>query len=195
MYFELISHWTDLVQHGMAEEAPSAYHPDWQELSEPVDQMMFLDQISYLPDDILTKVDRASMAASLEARAPLLDYRIVEFAWTLPPSMRGRNRQGKQVLRRVLDRYVPTSLSERPKMGFSIPLESLLRGRLRDWAEALLDPTAIGAQGLLDAELVGHRWRQYVGGDDHWKNHVWGVLMFQAWMEAEHSTQANRCPN
>jgi asparagine synthase (glutamine-hydrolysing) len=189
MYFELISYWTDLTRHAMALESPLAYHPDWQALSEPVDQMMFLDQTSYLPDDILTKVDRASMAASLEVRAPLLDYRIVEFSWTLPLSMKGRNGQGKRVVRRVLDRYVPKSLSERPKMGFSIPLESLLRGRLRDWAESLLDPAAIGAQGLLDAELVGRRWSQYVGGDDHWKNHIWGVLMFQAWMETERCAQ------
>jgi len=193
MYFELISHWTDLVQHGIAEQAPSACDHDWQALSEPMDQMMFLDQTSYLPDDILTKVDRASMAASLEARAPMLDYRVVEFAWTLPLPMKGQNGEGKRVLRRVLGRYLPTSLSERPKMGFSIPLESLLRGRLRDWAESLLDATTIGGQGLLDAELVSHRWNHYAGGDDHWKHHVWGVLMFQAWMETERRAQASCC--
>ena len=190
LYFELISHWTDLVQQEMAAEAPLASAPDWEALSEPVDQMMFLDQTSYLPDDILTKVDRASMAASLEVRAPLLDYRVVEFAWTLPLSMKARNGEGKRVVRRILDRYLPKPLSERPKMGFSIPLESLLRGRLRDWAESLLDPAAISAQGLLDAALVGRRWRQYAGGDDHWKTHIWGVLMFQAWMETERCTQA-----
>src|SRR5436309_1131150 len=117
---------------------------------------MYFDQSSYLPDDILCKVDRASMAVSLESREPLLDYRLVEFAWRLPLAMKVGGGQGKRVLRRVLYRYVPEALIERPKMGFGIPLGAWLRGPLREWAESLLDPAAIRAYGLLDPARPGH---------------------------------------
>jgi asparagine synthase (glutamine-hydrolysing) len=147
--------------------------------------MMFFDQISYLPDDILAKVDRASMAASLEAREPLLDYRLVEFAWTLPLSMKVRGGKGKRVLRRVLYRYVPRALIERPKMGFGIPLESWLRGRLRGWAESLLDPSAIRAQGLIDPAAVRAKWEAHLAGKNDWQYHLWAVLMLQAWLQQD----------
>ena len=150
-------------------------------IADPIERMMFFDQISYLPDDILAKVDRASMAASLEAREPLLDYRLVEFAWTLPLSMKVRAGKGKCVLRRVLYRYVPESLIERPKMGFGIPLESWLRGRLRDWAESLLDPSAIQ---LIDPIPVRAKWEEHLAGKD-WQFHLWAVLMLQAWLQNE----------
>jgi asparagine synthase (glutamine-hydrolysing) len=183
MYFELVSHWSNVVlQQGDAEAPVTSARP---QISDPVERMMYFDQISYLPDDILTKVDRASMAVSLESREPLLDYRLVEFAWTLPLSMKVQNGVGKRVLRRVLDRYVPKNLIERPKMGFGIPLESLLRGRLRDWAESLLDPSAMRAQGFLDTAMVQARWKDHLDGKDQWKFHLWGVLMFQAWLQAE----------
>jgi asparagine synthase (glutamine-hydrolysing) len=107
---------------------------------------------------------------SLEAREPLLDYRLVEFAWTLPLAMKVRGGSGKRILKKVLDRYVPSSLIERPKMGFGIPLESLLRGRLRDWAESLIDDTA------------RPKWNEFLAGRDEWKYHLWAVLMLQAWL-------------
>ena len=172
LYFDLVSHWP-----GGQSDLRLAAPP----ISDPVERMMFFDQISYLPDDILAKVDRASMAASLESREPLLDYRLVEFAWTLPLSMKVRAGKGKRVLRRVLYRYVPESLIERPKMGFGIPLESWLRGRLRDWAESLLDPSAIR---LIDPAPVRAKWNEHLGGKD-WQFHLWAVLMLQAWLHEE----------
>src|SRR4051794_10773308 len=168
MYFELVSHWPG------SDAARVLDRTQWPKLDEPIERMMYFDQISYLPDDILTKVDRASMAVSLESREPLLDYRLVEFAWTLPLSMKVQNGVGKRVLRRVLDRYVPKNLIERPKMGFGIPLESLLRGRLRDWAESLLDPAAMRAQGFVDTAMVQARWKDHLDGKDQWKFHLWG---------------------
>src|SRR5438270_3715321 len=149
---------------------------------DPVERMMYFDQISYLPDDILAKVDRASMAASLESREPLLDYRLVEFAWTLPLSMKVRAGKGKRVLRRVLYRYVPESLIERPKMGFGIPLDAWLRGPLRPWAEALLDPAAIRRHGLLDPAPIRAKWEEHLSGRGDWQHHLWAVLMLQTWL-------------
>jgi len=146
--------------------------------------MLYLDQISYLPDDILAKVDRASMAVSLESREPLLDYRLVEFAWRLPLSMKVRGGKGKRVLRRVLYRYVPEALIERPKMGFGIPLGSWLRGPLREWAESLLDPRAIRAHGLIDPEPVQAKWREHLAGRADWNYYLWAVLMLQVWLES-----------
>ena len=145
---------------------------------------MYFDQISYLPDDILAKVDRASMAASLESREPLLDYRLVEFAWTLPLSMRVCAGKGECVLRRVLYRYVPESLIERPKMGFGIPLDAWLRGPLRPWAEALLDPAAIRRPGLLDPAPIRAKWEEHLSGRGNWQHHLWAVLMLQTWLDA-----------
>jgi len=185
MYFELVSHWSNIVVKGVEPPAPVTNRSEWPPLTDPVERMMYFDQISYLPDDILAKVDRASMAVSLESREPLLDYRLVEFAWTLPLPMKVQGGRGKHVLRRVLDRYVPKDLIDRPKMGFGIPLESLLRGRLRDWAESLLDPSTMRAQGFLDTAMVQARWKDHLGGKDQWKFYLWGVLMFQAWMQAE----------
>ena len=183
MYFELVSHWSNIVTGGTGHEAPVMAREEWPALADPVERMMYFDQISYLPDDILTKVDRASMAVSLEAREPLLDYRLVEFAWTLPLSMKVHAGRGKQILRRVLDRYVPEHLIERPKMGFGIPLDTLLRGPLRDWAESLLDPSTMRAQGFLDVARIRAAWDDHIAGRKDWKYHVWGVLMLQAWLQ------------
>ncbi|HVR41173.1 MAG TPA: asparagine synthase (glutamine-hydrolyzing) [Thermoanaerobaculia bacterium] len=183
MYFELVSHWSNVVIDGSAPRVPITDSSAWPALADPVERMMFFDQISYLPDDILAKVDRASMAVSLEAREPLLDYRLAEFAWTLPLSMKVRGGKGKRVLRRVLQRYVPDALLDRPKMGFGIPLDAWLRGRLRDWAESLLDPAALRAHGLLDPEPIRAKWSEHLSGRADWRYHLWAVLMLQAWLQ------------
>jgi asparagine synthase (glutamine-hydrolysing) len=185
MYFELVSHWEDgVVLDAPPAEAPVTRRSEWPSLADPIERMMYFDQISYLPDDILTKVDRASMAVSLESREPLLDYRLVEFAWRLPLSMKVRRGRGKQILRRVLYRYVPERLIDRPKMGFGIPLGAWLRGPLRDWAGALLDPAAIEKHGLLDPAPVRAKWAEHLAGRSDWNFYLWGVLMLQAWLEA-----------
>jgi len=187
MYFELMSHWPDIVSGQRAArsgQAPVLDRSQWPPLADPVERMMYFDQISYLPDDILAKVDRASMAVSLESREPLLDYRLVEFAWRLPLSMKVRGGKGKRVLRRVLYRYVPQALIERPKMGFGIPLDAWLRGPLRAWAESLLDPAAIAKHGLLDPAPVREKWREHLSGRTDWAYYIWAVLMLQVWLES-----------
>jgi asparagine synthase (glutamine-hydrolysing) len=147
-------------------------------------QMMFLDLVTYLPDDILVKLDRASMGVSLESRVPILDHRVVEFAWQIPVALKIRNRTGKWILREVLRRYVPDELVDRPKAGFGLPLGAWLRGPLRSWAEGLLAPDRIEAEGYLDARLVNDCWRKHLSGGRDLEDQLWAVLMFQAWLEA-----------
>lgn len=149
--------------------------------------MMFHDLVGYLTDDILVKVDRAAMAVSLETRIPLLDHGIVEFALRLPIQMKIRNGQGKWLLRQVLYQYVPREMIERPKQGFSVPLDSWLRGSLRDWAEALLDESRIKREGFLNAGLIGMKWHEHLSGQRNWQHWLWNVLMFQAWLEHQHA--------
>jgi asparagine synthase (glutamine-hydrolysing) len=148
-------------------------------------KMMLSDTLSYLPDDVLVKVDRASMAVGLEMRAPLLDHRVFEFAWRLPLSMKIRGSTGKWLLRQLLYRYVPRALVERPKMGFAVPLGSWLRGELRSWAEELLAPQGLQRDGFFNAGAVQSLWRQHLAGRRHAQTALWRVLMFQQWLAAQ----------
>ncbi|EKS9916266.1 asparagine synthase (glutamine-hydrolyzing) [Burkholderia multivorans] len=149
------------------------------------EQAMAIDTLTYLPTDILTKVDRAAMAVSLETRMPFLDHHVVEFAWRLPASLRLPEGQSKALLRRLLDRYVPTELIDRPKQGFCAPIDHWLRGALRDWADALLQPSRLRDEGFFDAAAVERLWRQHQAGRMNWQHQLWTVLMFQAWLDAQ----------
>jgi asparagine synthase (glutamine-hydrolysing) len=149
-----------------------------------VDFMMRYDARTFLPDDVLCKVDRAAMAASLETRAPLLDHRVVELALSLPVGMKIRNGQGKWILRSLLHRMVPPALVDRPKMGFGIPLGEWLRGPLRDWAEALLSERRLREQGHVSPAVVRKRWTQHLAGLGYWEQSLWSILSFQAWLDA-----------
>ncbi len=185
-YRRLISHWWE-AQTLVAGAAEPRFLPDDPAasafLADRAERMQYLDTLTYLPDDILTKVDRASMAVSLEARVPLLDHRVVTFAWHLPSRWKARPGAGKYLLRRVLDRYVPRRLIDRPKAGFAVPIDSWLRGPLRDWAEGLLDPARLKREGVLAAEPIQQRWREHLDGKRNWQYPLWDVLMFQAWKE------------
>jgi asparagine synthase (glutamine-hydrolysing) len=153
-----------------------------------VAQMQYWDQIGYLPDDNLVKVDRASMRASLEVRAPLLDHRVVEYSWRLPMRLRVRNGQSKWLLRQVLYRHVPKSLIDRPKMGFSVPVASWLRGSLRPWAEELLDHSTLRKDGIFDVAAIRKVWDQHLSGAIDAHNELWTILMFQAWQKQHRSS-------
>ncbi len=178
----LLAHWPDprLLLGGEADGRLSIDAPD---LASAAERIAWRDTVTYLPDDILTKVDRASMAVALEVRVPLLDHRVVEWAWTLPPRMRLRGRTGKWLLRQVLYRHVPHWLVDRPKMGFAIPLDAWLRGPLRDWAETLLNARRLTAEGWFRPEPVRAAWDAHLAGRGNMQQALWGVLMAQAWRE------------
>jgi asparagine synthase (glutamine-hydrolysing) len=186
LYLSLVSHWkTPASLISGASEPPTVLtdRVQWADVPDFLHRMMSFDMMSYLPDDILTKVDRASMGVSLEARVPFLDHRVAEFAWRLPPSMKIRDGQGKWLLRQVLDRYVPKALVERPKKGFGVPLDSWLRGPLREWAESLLDEKRLRDQGFFDPHPIREMWAEHLSSRHNWQYHLWDVLMFQAWLE------------
>ena len=144
---------------------------------------MLLDSMSYLPDDILAKVDRAAMGVSLETRVPLLDHRVIELAWRLPMRDKLRGDQGKWLLRQVLYQYVPKAMIDRPKMGFGVPVGEWLLGPLREWADALLAPERLRREDIFDAERVTQVWRDFQAGRTNAQYLLWNILMFQAWQE------------
>jgi asparagine synthase (glutamine-hydrolysing) len=148
-----------------------------------LDRMMLADQLEYLPDDLLAKVDRASMAVGLEARVPLLDHRVVEFSWRLPARFKVRGGRGKWLLRKLLSRRVPDALVQRPKMGFSVPVDDWLRGPLRPWAEDLLAESKLATDGLLAPGPVRETWRAFLAGRGSAGLALWAVLVFQAWRD------------
>ncbi len=187
MYMRLVSQWQELTELVLgSQDIPTWFEraEGWRQILEPEHQMMRLDTLSYLPDDILTKVDRAGMAVSLETRMPDLSESVARFAWALPLTHKIDGGRGKLVLRNVLDRYVPRYLVERPKHGFEVPLNDWLRGPLREWAESLLAEDVLSGQDLLDGPLIRRR-REHISGTRDWQNQLWSVLMFQAWLERQ----------
>lgn len=187
LHHMLVSHW-----HGREALVPSARAPVElgldaglsADVPDFVERMQVHDALSYLPDDVMVKVDRASMAVSLEAREPLLDHRLIEFAWRLPRRMKIRDGRPKWLLRQVLYRHVPPALVDRPKMGFSVPVEEWLRGPLRDWAEELIAPSRLRAEGILEPDLVRRLWSEHQSRSFNRNAVLWNVLMFQAWKES-----------
>ncbi len=188
VYLYLVSQWkqpADLVP-GAAE--PPTILTDrrcWAPLERFESRMMYLDQMSYMPDDILVKVDRAAMGVSLETRIPMLDHRLVEFAWQLPMRMKIRDGQGKWLLRQLLYQYVPREMIERPKMGFGVPIDAWLRGPLRDWAEGLLSVERLAREGYFNPEPIRAKWQDHLSGRRNWAYYIWTVLMFQSWLERQ----------
>jgi asparagine synthase (glutamine-hydrolysing) len=187
-YLGFLSHWAspgDILLQG--DEPPNYFNSGESAsgITDYFESMMLSDTLNYLPDDILVKVDRAAMGVSLETRVPLLDHRVVEFAWRLPLNMKVRNGQGKWILRKVLDKYVPRELIERPKMGFGVPIDSWLRGPLRDWSESLLDESRLRREGFFNPEQIRQKWAEHLSGQRNWQYHLWDVLMFQAWLEEQ----------
>jgi len=186
MYLGLISTWetpSNLVKNTTRLKTILRHPYSCQDIKGFTQRMMFLDTMNYLPDDILVKVDRASMAVGLEARVPFLNHSLVEFAWRIPLSMKIRNGQGKWLLRQVLYRYLPKKLIERPKMGFGVPIGTWLRGPLRNWAEDLLDENKLKKDGFFDPNLIREKWKEHLAGKKNWHHHLWAVLMFQGWLE------------
>ena len=145
--------------------------------------MMYKDTLGYLTDDILCKVDRAAMNVSLETRVPFLDHKIVELAWRMPLEMKINGPEGKSVLRKILYKYVPKDLIERPKAGFSIPLSDWLKGPLRNWAESLLNKQRLNEEVYLNSEYVNNIWNEHLQGKRNWTFRIWSILMFQSWLE------------
>jgi asparagine synthase (glutamine-hydrolysing) len=186
MYTKVMSCWSDpysVVIGGSEPEGPATQAQRDSDLPDVVSKMMYLDTVGYLPEDILVKVDRAAMGVSLETRAPYLDPRVIEFAWRLPINRKISRRKGKIILRHLLHRYIPKKLVERPKKGFSPPIDLWIREPLKDWAEDLLNERRLRCEGFFNVGPVRQVWHEHVAGEANWGDRVWNLLMFQAWLE------------
>ncbi|MRI34321.1 asparagine synthase (glutamine-hydrolyzing) [Endozoicomonas sp. OPT23] len=189
LYLGLVSHFQDPSKLVIGSVEPATMVNNLKgalKIVDPIDRMMAIDTLTYLPDDILTKVDRAAMAVSLETRIPFLDHRVYEYAWSLPKEFKLRNGCTKWCLREILYRYVPKQLIERPKMGFAVPIDSWLRGPLKGWAESLLEEKRLQAEGFFDAAQIQDLWQQHLSGQRNLQGQLWNVLMFQQWFEKHH---------
>ena len=184
MYRSLVSHWRDPETVVLGGAEPRDGSGNGHVITDPTRRMMLLDTVTYLPDDILVKLDRATMAVSLEGRVPYLDHRVVELAWRMPLSRHVSDGIGKRLLRRVLHRYVPSALVDRPKWGFGVPTGAWLRGPLRDWAEAQLEPSRLRDEGYFDPRPIRSAWAEHLSGRRNRQYELWDVLMFQGWLEA-----------
>ena len=187
LYRQMVSQWPDpdaVTLRGTEHPTLVSTGADVPALADFTSRMMYLDLVTYLPDDILVKVDRATMGVSLESRAPFLDHRVAEFAWRLPMHAKMRDGQGKWILRQVLERHVPRSLTDRPKMGFGVPIDRWLRGPLREWAATLLAPSVLRQDGFFDDRAITQKWDEHQSGTRNWQYLLWNVLMFQSWLHA-----------
>jgi asparagine synthase (glutamine-hydrolysing) len=199
LYYNLVSQWSDPMGVVLGASVLPATLTDptqWEGIPDFARGMMLLDTITYLPDDILVKLDRASMGVSLESRVPFLDHRVIEFSWQLPLAMKIREGQTKWLLKQVLYKYIPRELIDRPKSGFGVPLHAWLRGPLRDWAEELLDANRLRSEGFFDPVPIRRKWAEHLSGKHNRMYPLWNVLMFQAWLEYERaqSTGINDIP-
>ncbi len=186
LYYMLCSHWQNPEQVIMNIKEPGTFLTEFKPNLEKLDiqqQMMALDSITYLPDDILVKIDRAAMASSLETRVPFLDHKLIEYVWRIPHSFKLRQGTGKWILRQILNQYVPKNLTERPKMGFGVPLCEWLRGPLKDWAENLLNEKRLKQEGYFNPKLIRDKWEEHIHGKENWQYELWDILMFQAWVD------------
>lgn len=188
IYLTLISHWKSPTSLVLGSREPSTILSEFSTLAgirDFVSRIMLLDVVSYLPDDIMVKVDRATMSYGLETRAPFLDHRVAEFAWRLPLAMKIHHGKGKWPLRQVLYRYVPESLIERPKMGFGVPIGAWLRGPLINWAEDLLDAERLRKEGYLNPQPIQQAWQEHLSGRRNWQYRLWNVLIFEEWLASQ----------
>jgi asparagine synthase (glutamine-hydrolysing) len=195
LYHRMVSHWRrpeEVIIGGIEPPGVLTGLYGLPEFKNIYREMMYIDTVTYMPDDVLAKVDRASSAVSLEARVPLIDHRVVEFAARLPMRMKIRNGRGKWILRQVLYKYVPARLVDRPKMGFGVPINRWLRGPLRDWAETLLAERRLRDEGFFRPEPIRVKWAEHLACRGDWHYHLWDVLMFQAWVEHQKGIHQQR---